>query len=140
MNNYGNNVNNIYLGNTREVNIESIEYSGGILTSISKFFPIANAINRISAASTQAEAGLRLLEQQNQNLSLTGNLASGSGLTDHVRTKKLIDEATKANNQAIAVLSLNTQAQKAEVIYPEIIIGDTISNLYYLIQWFAQGS
>jgi hypothetical protein len=57
-----------------------------------------------------------------------------------VRTKKLIDEATKANNQAIAVLSLNTQAQKAEVIYPEIIIGDTISNLYHLIQWFAQGS
>ncbi len=74
MNNYGNKVNNIYLGNTREVNIESIEYSGGILTSISKFFPIANAIKRISAASTQAEAGLRLLEQQNQNLSLTGNL------------------------------------------------------------------
>ena len=108
----------------REVFINSTAFSVGMITSVSASIPIGEALSSLNLANSPAETEIRLLEHQDQSLNLAGNIATGSGLKDAGPTEHFINETIKANKQAIAVLG--TQALKAQIFPPEIIIGSTI--------------
>lgn len=108
----------------REIYIKSIALTCGIATSVGASLPIGYALDRLNVNYTQAEVESRLLEQEDQSLRMTSNIARGSISKYSVATEKFIAETLKANTQAIAVL--NTQAQTAELMPQALVESGTI--------------